>query len=218
MDDMLASLTKQTHVNILVDGQPLLQKADIKLSGSLHDALDSIADAFDYTWSVSKGGAVLMSKRFMSQDERPQVNLAEMLEMTRNMVRALTLVDYDKDETHWPLLVTQVADSFTQQQRKVLESGERIHASDLQPQQKAALQQAILSNTFIKALRVWDGAIPNLENMERSKLQARKRDSVAPGSPTHDYMYTYRGSDGQLHVIELQHSVYLNGNDKVVTP
>ena len=217
---ILDALTQETHVNILVDDEPLRQNADLIFNGTLREALDRVGNAFDYTWTVSKGGVVLMSKTFKNYDERPQVNLPEMLQMTRDILNALNLVQYDKDETHWPLILKQVAQSFTPEQAKVLNDGKKLRGSDLFPEQQQALQQAILSNTFLRPLHLWEELLPNLESMPGSRMQARKHDAVKSdrNTPLFDYLYVFRGKDGRLHVFELPHLIYQNGNHQEATP
>jgi len=207
MDSVFEALAKDTHVNIVADGEPLRRKADFKFDGSLRDALDKVGNTFDYTWTVSKGGVVLMTKQFTDPKERPQVNLPEMLEMTRNIIHALCSVDYDKDPANWMALVREMAQSFTPQQLGALELGKKLRGSDLLPQQQAEVQQASVANTFVSAFHLWDDLLPNLEGMPTSRLQARKLDEVRPDSKTHpyDYLYIYRRSNGQLHVSELTH-------------
>jgi hypothetical protein len=220
MSDMLATLSASAHISILADGEPVLKKADVICAGTLREALDKVADTFDYTWSITKGGIVLLSKRFKSPDERPQVNLPETLELMRNVVRALQTVDYDPDPSHATTLVREALQSFTPQQTHDLESGVKLSGASLLPQQKALLTQAIATRTFAEALRMWEAALPTIENMPISRVEARKRigtnaDNAAPG---YDYFCIYRRSGGRLESKELRHTKYTRNSETLATP
>lgn len=220
LDDALAVLLKDAHVNILVDGVPFLQKADVKFDGTLHEGLDLLARTFDYSWTLSKGGSVLMSKRFTSSDDRPQMNLPEMLEMTRNIIRALRLVDYDMDEANASLLVEKMVKSLPQKQQQLLLDGGGLLGSSLSPQQQSVLEQATLTRTFTATLISWQELLPKLEGMPASHLEAHKREGPKPdaNSPTHDYLYVIREKDDHLHVYDLPHIIFQTNNDRIVTP
>jgi len=215
LDDMLEVVTKQTQVSILVDDEPILENTSLTFDGSLHDTLDKVADSFDYTWRVSRAGVVLMSKRFKNPNERPQMNMPEMRDMAREIVRALTLVDYIRDEAQANEAVRRLFQSLTPAQHNALESGARVYGAELQPEQRATLQQAIFTRTFLPALKLWEDAIPRLENLQHSTLLARPR---TPTPPTHDYFYRYRDADGKLHSFEIQHMVYGDNDGEVRTP
>jgi hypothetical protein len=220
MDAAFAAITQKTHLSIVADGAPARQKADVSLDGTVKGALDAVADAFDYTWTLTRSGVVVMAKRFKDPAERPQVNLPEMVGMTRDIIRALNIVDYDKDPSHWPVLVKEVAQSFTQQQLHVLDSGAKLHGSDLLPEQQRQLTRAILSKTFNSTLQMWEDLLPKLPPMPGSRIQARKTADAQAGAKAHpyDYLYIFRRANEQLHVIELPRVNYETNAEKLVTP
>jgi len=221
MSQTIEAVSKAAHISVAADGEPILKKADFKFDGTIHDAIDSIARAFDYSWTVTKAGVVIMSKQFSDTRERPQVSLPEMLEMTRNMISALTLVDYDRDSSQWQGMVKKVAETFTPEQLRVLNKDEKLHGSSLTAQQQDALRGAILTNTFASQLQVWEALLPNLENMQQSHLQSREADASnlpAGTAKQRDYLYVYRGANGILSVLELQHIKYGSNNENLVTP
>jgi hypothetical protein len=215
MDDILEAITKQAHISILVDDEPMLKQADIAVDASLNDTLDKVADTFDYSWHVSKAGVVLMSKRFKNPNERPQMNMPEMLEMTRNIVRALTLVDYNRDEAQANEAVKRLFQTLTPVQMNALGAGTKLHGTDLAPDQRAAIEQAILTRTFAPPLKLWEDTISRLVNLKTSTLQARPR---TPTPPTHDYFYQYLDADAKLHSFEIQHMVYGDNDGEIRTP
>jgi len=222
MDATLAALAKDNHINIVADGEPLLQKADINLDGTLREALDKVADLFDYNWTVSRAGVVLMTKRFKNPKERPQFNLPEMLGLTHDMITALTAIDYDRDPSHWQIRVKQMASTFTTEQLRALESGKTLRGSDLLPTQQGLLQNAVVSKAFAGALHLWEDLLPNLEAMPKSRLQARNRDNSNDGgtvtAPEYEYLYIFRRADGQLHALNFPKIEIGPTNGGLVTP
>jgi hypothetical protein len=77
MSEALEAVSKAAHISVVADGEPILKKADFKFDGTIHDAIDSMARAFDYSWTATRAGVVIMSKQFSEPSERPQVNLPE---------------------------------------------------------------------------------------------------------------------------------------------
>jgi hypothetical protein len=220
IDEIARSVSDRCRVTIVLDGEPAATRANLRLNCSLKQALDTVADQFDYSWRYSRSGAVLFEKRYKDPKTRPQANLPEMQEMTRSIVRALSSESYDPDETHWPDMIRSVAQTFTAAQRTLLQTGGQLHGIDLLPAQQRALQQAILSNTFSHPLSAWSTSQQALDNMPKSYLMARSRDEVSPqpGAPKFDYLFIYRTVGGSLSVSELPHIVYGSGDYKVVTP
>ena len=77
MQQALEQLAIQAGVSILADGEPEQKshrfEKQLEASCKAEDALTQIAEAFNYSWSVSKSGFVLMRKRFTDEHERPEV-------------------------------------------------------------------------------------------------------------------------------------------------
>jgi hypothetical protein len=163
-----------------------------------------------------------MSKQFCEPSERPQVNLPEMVEMTRNMISALTLVDYDRDSSQWQGIVKKVAETFTPEQLRSLNNGDKLHGSSLTAQQQNGLRGAILTNTFANQLQLWEALLPNLENMGKSHLQSREADAsnlpASAAAKQRDYLYVYRGANSIQSVLELRHIQYGSNNENLETP
>src|SRR5579862_6993309 len=95
--------------------------------------------------------------------------------MTHGIPDALQLVPYDKEESHWPDMVRNVALSLALGQLKLMNDNKRLRGSDLTPDQRDSLQQAIYNNEFAMNLKVWQEALPALENISHSMLHARSR-------------------------------------------
>ncbi len=217
----VATIASSAHVNILVDGEPALLKADLDFDGSVKQAIYKLADVFDYTWTVAKSGCVLMSKRFKSLDERPQATLPEMTRMARDVVSALTSVDYDKDSNHWNQLIVQIGRSLTPAQYQLLTTKMGLHGSDLNPDQLHQLQQAMLFSTLNNQLQMWQTMLSNLVGMDASALSTRKH-PVVPGdiyNRIFDYIYSFHSLDGSEHSVSFPSIDYQSdATGHVVTP
>ena len=215
LDQALKTLTLATNLSVLVDGEPITLSASFNVNGTVKDSMDKISEAFDYSWRFSTTGVVIMSKRFTNRAERPQLNPIEMAGMCRDMIRALTIIDYDKDEGRWAQIVQEVAATLPANQVKALRSGEILHGSDLTNTQQLALERATLSNTFVRPLHIWESLLPRLEGMRLGQLGAQQREGhpASPGEPLYDYQYLFRVAGGLMNFFEIPHIVYNNGKD-----
>ncbi|MCW3095089.1 MAG: hypothetical protein JWL77_707, partial [Chthonomonadaceae bacterium] len=116
LKQIIAALDKQSGLNILIDGEPLAPMADVECDGTLEEALNKIADAFDYNWKVGKGGIVLLNKRFRNRSDAPQASVAELTHLVQNMSGIFALTKVEPDPSYGQTLLNKFAQSITEKQ------------------------------------------------------------------------------------------------------
>lgn len=194
LGDVATALTKQCGISFVIDGQPVREKSALKLQGTVKEALDQMGEAFDYSWRLSKGQVVVMTKRFKDPDTHPQASLREMRESVRQILSALRLIPYNPDPKRWPQAVAELGESLMPQQMAVLKAGQYLSASTLSASQAQLMQEAILGNTFADQLPIWEELSAKLDGLPKSTLVAKPRST----SPTlFDVFFVYRDRNGK---------------------
>jgi len=193
-------LREQCGISLIADGIPLKENAELEFDGTAKAALNRIADAFDFTWTT-KSGIVLMNKRFKSKEERPQINLPEMRQMTKEIVEAFHSIKYNADPQQWKPMLQTLAQSFTREQAQTLLEGQTLQATQLAPQQRELLTQAIYTMTFARPLPAWEMLLYRLENISNSYLLAKPRIEQSEGDEPQipfDLFYVSKDKNGKL--------------------
>lgn len=109
MQQALEQLAAQAGISILADGIPNAKRLNIETQATAENTLTQIADTFDYSWTLSKTGFVLMQKRFTDEHERPEVVPDEMRAATRNILSLMQ-----------PFYSAQSGESMTSVFRKII--------------------------------------------------------------------------------------------------
>lgn len=204
--EMARSLGKNGRFNLLIDGEPLRQHGDVDSDGTLREALDRVADAFDYSWAVGKSGAVLMTKRFRNPRERPQIHLAELRQAAKDVLDALNQVQSDGDASRSTALLVDLARSMTKEQADALREGQILHGSDLAPAQLQMLTQAALIITFAGPYRVWDELYSKLRGLPKSFITAKRLVDVGTDTaakPRYNIFHIVHDPHGSLLATQL---------------
>ncbi len=194
-------LNKTAGLSIVADGQPVLPQAALRFEGTLHQAVDQIAEAFDFSWTPTKSGVILMRKRFQADGERPQISLVEARQIAKDMIKALRSVPYDAARGTWSEQLQQLTHSFSPQQWQSLQTGERTSVAMLTPLQMDALTQVVLRNTFTDQMLPWERLLDELALLPDTYLQTQIRggDPLDAAVPRYyDVMRVARGKDGSL--------------------
>ena len=175
LSDIAALLATQTGRNILIDGEPALNSADLHFSGAAASALDKIADMFDYAWTVSKSGIVLMTKRFHNPASLPQTNAGELRQTAQEIVESLkilpSLPDRQLSECFGSLAAT-----FTPAQAETLQNHGRLRTGDLLPSQQELARTAIYTHLLTQPLAKWQRLLEQLTNLPTAYLQIEETD------------------------------------------
>lgn len=189
----IESLSTQIHHAILADGVPNRKSWSWDMKKSVKETLDSYSDKFDYSWSISKQGAILLRKRFHYPEELPQMHFAEMLQMTRDVVKSLTALQYDTDASHLNQIFLNMYHSMSPEQLDWLHAENRIAYNDLLPQQKIFAEQAILNHAMAYNLRNWKRLNDELESVPSVILRGKPDARRLPNSSLSfdPYLFTF---------------------------
>jgi hypothetical protein len=228
--ELTSLLSKQIGCSILVDDQPLRQNADIEFTCSAEQALDQVADAFDYRWSVVPSGVIVMSKGFKDIHEYPQITLPEQREMTQNIVTILRASGYKETDT-LASLGHAFMQALTLEQGAILRKGDHISVVNLTPQQQSLAQMCLVAHAFAAPYTAWNRLSTQLDSLETSTLAIRKAIQVVqrpdkPGElfldssvPTEArYACCLLSQDRQGHLLEESRLAYLPDNAREATP
>lgn len=197
-----ALLNKTAGLSIAADGEPLLMQATLRFDGTLHNAIDQIADAFDFSWTLTKSGVVLMRKRFQADGERPQASLIETRQIAKDMIKALRTVPFDPARGLWPDQMQQLAHTFSPELWQALRTGERTSVAMFVPAQIEALTQVVIGNTFTDQITPWQRLLDELALLPDTFLQTEVRggDPLNASAPRYyDVMQVARRKDGSLY-------------------
>ena len=211
---IIADLSNQIGKNIMVDDEPQKTAGDIEFKGSVKDGLDRISETFDYNWSLSKRGVILMNKRFKTNPaEYPQMNVPELRQMAKDILAAFSTLPYDMTPVDVQEHVARILKSMTPEQADALRAGKVFHGRDLAPEQRRLLAEYRSNRTFAPVVSVWSRLAGELDELPRSYLQFReyptfdlKRAGLQPAPPdtpkqlSFSYVYHVHGKE-QLHVI-----------------
>lgn len=170
--EIVKSLYPQIGRGILVDGIPVVQQADFDFEGSAKEALDKVAETYDFAWSLSKRGVILMRKQYHRPDEYPQMNLPELREAANDVVTILHSFPYDTDKSHWPDVLTKLYSSLTPEQAQRLRT-KNLSTADLSPPQLSLLHDAIFGNAFAGAFTAWERLVQRLDLLPKGYLQTQ---------------------------------------------
>ena len=204
MSDLMKQISSRYGIGMIADGTPMLSKTNFAFSGTLHEALDRIADTFDYTFSITKSGVVLFYKRFKNPDDRPQLNLNELRKSVKDMLTALPLIESDPKHEGWGAAIRELAQSMTPEQVQYLKGGKRLLFNDLQPAQQLLLARAIDLRCFGTVRGQLELVSFCLEQMDSSIIQAVDSNPklVVPPGAQKDFNIFHIAHDKHDHMNE----------------
>jgi len=197
----IAVIDQLSGLNILIDGEPLKPSAEVNFDGTLEEALNRVADIFDYNWKVTKGGIVLFNKRFKNRDDAPQATLPEITHLVNNIAEIFALANVDPDQSQWVKHVKQMGALLTDEQWATLLSRKFILARDLTPEQFAHLRAAVMGNTFADHTKDWTELTERLRSLKTTYLVGhRLPDDPANLGAAAQYAYeiVWHKRDGSL--------------------
>jgi hypothetical protein len=179
METLLESIHEQTGITILKADAPVRKTFTIKFRGSLKEALNQIADNYDYNWTLSQKSnkTFLFRKRFQSPTEYPEWIEKEMLHVAEQICRALQSPDavsepYGNDMDLLHLLYH----SLSPQQLQVIYQGGKLTVQDLDPGQMLLLNQEIYSVVIGGVGKTWQKMQARLAHLKDAKLVLRPSD------------------------------------------
>ncbi len=164
----ISSLGSIAHLTILADGEAMTDQVDIEASGTIREVLDLLADKFDYRWRVAHGGIILMTKRFQGAKERPQMHMAEMQQMSKDISNALTLVPNIDYGTSINAKLRQLLRSLSADQYSAIAGNQPFYARQLPVPQFQVLKESMWQVRLAPAVQEWSGMPFFLASFPRS--------------------------------------------------
>lgn len=169
----LHMLQANGQITILADGESILDNVSFNASGvSLREVVDTVTDKFDYKWYVTSGGVVVMTKRFESPQERPQMHLAEMQQMSKDIVKAFSLVPAAEPGIVPHPGLRQLMRSLSPDQYHAITGSQPFFARDLQPDQFQLYTQCLWQAHLTNILPNWNLLSQLLDNFPASYFTA----------------------------------------------
>jgi hypothetical protein len=139
---VMTLLSQRFGLSLLADDKPLLASTDFDLSGDLKSVLDAIADKYDYEWTRSEQGVILLRKRYLNSKERPQVSVPEVKQAAKDIASILSAFGVQHASGFGEMLHTLYA-SLNKDQFQFLSNGGVLYAHQLLPAQKALVHAGI---------------------------------------------------------------------------
>ncbi len=199
MPQIVQKLSETAHLSILVDGEPNRNLANFKFKAPARDLLDRLGETFDYDWTLTRANVVLFRKRFTVRGERPQTHLKEMQQLMKDIVATFDLAPRVAPGDAVSPMIQQLAQTFTPEQRAILNDGNKLSAGALLPDQLSLLNSAILANTFSELEEKLGHYAPLVSGLESSYLVVKEQAGVAQtSSPRRDYILVVRDKNKRL--------------------
>ncbi len=181
---------EQTGSSYFIDGEPLQKEADFDFDLKAKDALDKIADAFDYLWTVSRRGTILLNKRFKNPDELPQMPYREMRRMASDLFSLWPTPASPVHSQLYPFDHRSIRagnglyQALTADQIAYLQTGQFLTYDQLSPDQQHIVDLSVRNQFTETTGDAWEILKICLDNLPRSTLQFRLWRSRAdiPGS------------------------------------
>src|SRR5207253_2972396 len=89
VSDAMTKFGRSTGRPILADIDPRRKRLSVDLQGLASEVLDRVADLYDYTWTETGSGTILLVRRFRDPSARPQMNPLELRKAAEDIVGAM---------------------------------------------------------------------------------------------------------------------------------
>jgi hypothetical protein len=173
-------IAQRYHVSILIEGKPEPEPLSLQVKGTLKEALDTIANAFDYRWTLCKSGVILFNKRFQNIQAHPQILLSEQRQMVHDILKSLEIAP--TSELSWDAQIKSLTSTFTPMQWDALRTQGHLFGASLSNAQLTLLARANYDNTFGEQVRAWTRLRRWLDSLDGLSIQYDPFNSKA-GSP-----------------------------------
>ena len=185
---------EQTGKGYFIDGEPLQKDMELDFDLTAKDALDKIAEAFDYTWTLSRHQVILLNKRFKDPDDLPQMQYREMRHMAQDILSVWPAPSSPVRSQWYPFdhrsiyAGNALYRTLTAEQLAYLQTGQKLTYDQLSEPQQDIIALGI-NNELVGTTRdAWDMLGACMDNLPRSVLQYRawRGRPDAPNSATLD--------------------------------
>lgn len=191
-------LCKKTGKCIIADGEPFTETANLSFEGNGKEAVDKVADIFDYKWKLSKSGVILFSKKFHLPEERPQSNPEEILNCSYNVLSILQWNSNGNSFKTTANYLVELANSLTQEQINLLHRGDHLQVNELTANQQSLVFGSILSNSMSQTEFQWNLLKTLLSKRRLSNLKINSKSEFNKSTnrqETYHFM-TFNFTDG----------------------
>ena len=165
----LRRLHEQSKINIVVSGTPLLPDALIKETHTVEEALETLAEAFDYHWTMNKRGIVLLTKAFRKNGDYPQLDEKWIRHFAKENVTILEAAS--QGAAFWREEVVTLAKMLQPEQWLVLQSGQSLDSSTFTGAQLQQIQRAGLANRLFDEKQAFQQLSNFLSQIDKAKVQ-----------------------------------------------
>ena len=176
LDTMITLLGQKLHAGVVVDDRPHHVFSDFSMETTPRKALDRIADAFDYSWKLSRSGMVMFYKRFKDPTEFPQMDLAEWQQMAKDAIAAMDADAHDFTPDGRKTTLESFVRGLSGQNVQMLRSGKPVNVSDLAERQLVPLREYLYQRAFDEVAGGWISLRERLSRLLGSALQMRMQD------------------------------------------
>ena len=167
---VLERLKPLLNRSICADGEPVTTAADIDVNGKASDVLDAVADAYDYVWSVSNSGVILMNKRYRNPLEHPQTHVLEMRQTAQDVLRLLSRFSFDLDLRRERSIDQAITRSFSESQVQAIAAGEKLRISAMPPEQRDLISQYVYHHHFASTYLFWSVYLLQVNSLQEGHL------------------------------------------------
>ena len=164
----------QSSLNYVVEDLPIKTRGVLTFQGSLKDALDRVADLFDYTWRVRKRTFIVFEKRFDDPNEHPQLVLPELLTIARGMNTVLKGIPYQSESAFYDQDIQAFHHSLTPDQVSRLERKESLAIGELSDVQSGLMLTALYTSAYQRLIHAWRDLEFQLASMPASNLMLKQ--------------------------------------------
>lgn len=173
LDTMITLLGQKLHAGVVVDDRPHHVFSDFLMETTPRKALDRIADAFDYSWKLSRSGMVMFYKRFKDPTEFPQMDLAEWQQMAKDAIAVIGADTHDFSPGAHEATMRSFVGGLSRVNVHTLLAGKPVDVSDLEEGQLVPLREYMYQRAFERIVGGWISLRKALSQLPGSALQMR---------------------------------------------
>lgn len=205
-------LADKTGRSILIEGEPERSTLDLSKTDTVEVLLNEVADAFDYTWRVSKNGVLLFNKRFRSRTETPQIIVPELNESIADMlaaIRSLPFSNFEARNVQDEMIA--LLHSLSPTQIQALKQGSKLRVGSLSEGQRTLAEQATCVRMFRVIPEAWESLKEQLAALDAGTVQNKSSSVVNPVShkqETHISL-ALQPKNSEYHLVSIANQVII---------
>ncbi|MCW3099310.1 MAG: hypothetical protein JWL77_4928 [Chthonomonadaceae bacterium] len=188
LEQALGLLSEHLGRNVIAEGRPLPLRIDLRLHGTAEEACNRIADAYDYEWHEDASGFLLFTKRFQTEQERPQIHPEELRASIHDMLAAMRAV-YRNDQPSnglYSQVFQEIVNGMPKEQHDAMLQGEPIPIRSLSADLQSKATGIIYDNSLRQFSTLWTTLDQMLSHLDQETIVLNRRAGnslVDKGSP-----------------------------------